>query len=102
MQVIDQKYFLMRKSSSGVQRSAWISPSTGDLYCGICLRGRIEAKLGSACALCASEVIREFMALRGGAVRPASAAIRAERRKREEQRSIVTDRTGNLLIMRAG
>jgi hypothetical protein len=101
-QVIEQKYFLMRKNSTGLERGAWASPSTGDLYCGVCLRGPIEATIGAACALCSSQVIRQFTAVRGGTARSALAAIRAERRKRKEQRLIAAERTGNLLIMRAG
>ena len=101
-EVIDQRHFVMRKVSTGSQRKAWYSPSTGDLYCGICLRGRVHSAIGSECTVCNSQVVREFSVLPGGYRRPANAAIRAERRTREEQRAAATERAGNLLVMRAG
>jgi hypothetical protein len=100
--MIDQRHFVMRKVSTGLQRKAWYSPSTGELYCGICLRGRVHAAIGSECTVCNSQAVREFSVLPGGYRRPAKAAIRTERRTREEQRAATMERTGNLVVMRAG
>src|SRR5258708_12102024 len=99
--VIDQRHFVMRKLSTGSQRKAWYSPSTGDLFCGICLRGRVHAAIGSECTVCNSQVVREFSVLPGGYRRPANAAIRAERRTREEHRPAAPQRPYNLLLIRA-
>ncbi len=97
-QVKDQTYFVMRKASTGVQRSAWLSPATGELYCGICLSSRIDATVGSHCERCGSEVMREFQLIRGGVARP---AVRADKRAYNAQRTAV-NRTGKVLTMRAG
>lgn len=99
-----QIYHVMRKPSTGMQRSGWISPTTGNMYCGICLRGRVEMSLGSRCAICDSRVVREFTATQGGATRPAYAAIRAEKRKREREtaHTVAVARSGKVLTMRAG
>jgi hypothetical protein len=97
----EESYFVMRKSSTGVQRRVWISPNNGDLYCGVCLRGRVRATLRSKCTSCGSEVAREFAVVSGGVQRPGSSAIRAERKKREQERSTAAARSGNLLIMKA-
>src|SRR5258708_1055338 len=101
-EVIDQRHFLMRKVSTGSERKVWFAAWAGDLYCGIWLRGRVHAAIGSECTVCSSQVVREFSVLPGGYRRPANAAIRAERRTREEQRAAATERTGNLPAMRAG
>jgi hypothetical protein len=97
-----QIYHVMRKPSTGMQRSGWISPTTGNMYCGICLRGRVEMSLGSRCAICDSRVVRDFTATQGGVDRHAYAAIRAEKRKRETAHTVPVSRSGNVLTMRAG
>ena len=102
--VNNQIYHVMRKASTGMQRNAWVSPTTGNMFCGICLRGRVEMSLDSRCAICDSRVVREFTATQGGANRPAFAAIRAEKRKREREtkHTVSVARSGNILTMRAG
>jgi hypothetical protein len=97
-----QTYFVMRKNSTGIQRSVWICPITGTTFCGVCLRGKVDSQLGSRCTLCDSEVVREFTAIQGGSNRSAIAAGRAERRKREAQYGDRVARSGNVLIMQAG
>lgn len=98
----EQIHYLMRKPATGIQRSVWVSPVSGQMFCGICLRGRIEARIGATCASCDSQVVADFTALPGGVRRPAYAAIRAEKRKRETERSVAAARLGNVLTMRAG
>ncbi len=97
-----QTYFVMQKSSTGTRRIAWTSPTSGDLYCGVCLRGTVSPKLASSCATCGSKVVGRFSTVAGGVERPGYAAIRAEKKKREAQKAVAADRTGNLLVMRAG
>jgi|GEM_PF-6763032 len=102
MQVSQEKsYFVMRKSSTGVQRQVWTSPSSGDAYCGVCLRGRVRNAVGSKCSDCGSEVTREFAVVSGGVQRPGFSAIRVERKKQEKARAAAAARSGNLLIMKA-
>jgi hypothetical protein len=97
-----QTYFVMRKNLTGVQRRIWISPITGNAFCGVCLRGRVDSQVGSQCAVCESKVVREFTAIPGGASRSPLAAVRAERRARNAQRGVRAARSGNVLIMQAG
>lgn len=97
----EESYFVMRKSATGVQRQVWASPVSGEVYCGVCLRSRVSTVLGSKCNSCGSEVTREFAVVSGEAKRPGFAAIRAERKKRGQERAAAAARSGNLLIMKA-
>jgi hypothetical protein len=98
----EQIHYVMRKSSTGLRRRAWISPASGDMFCGVCLRGRVLPELGATCSGCGSQVVGQMVAVSGGANRPAYAAVRAERRKREAERAVAAARMGNVLTMRAG
>jgi hypothetical protein len=59
-------YYLTRKPSSQNTRACWISPSSGELYCGICLSATIAARLGAECPACGSTIERILEVSEGG------------------------------------
>ncbi|HEV2646766.1 MAG TPA: hypothetical protein VGU46_10415 [Acidobacteriaceae bacterium] len=97
----ETNYFVMRKDSTGTQRNAWTSPTTGEVFCGVCLRGQVEARVGARCGVCEGEVVQQLVATQGGVSRPAFAALRAEKQRRDAERAAAVARAGNLLTMRA-
>jgi hypothetical protein len=59
-------YYLTRKPSTQNTRACWTSPSSGELYCGICLRATIAARLGAECPACGSTIERILEVSEGG------------------------------------
>ena len=65
-----RSYYLSRSPHRATIRAGWISPSTGDLYCGICLRSVLAPHVGAECPSCGSVVERVFEVAQGGVIRP--------------------------------
>jgi hypothetical protein len=62
----DRRYFLTRRPFSKTTRACWTSPSSGELYCGICLRATVAPRLGAECPSCGSTVERILEVKQGG------------------------------------
>ena len=95
----EQIHYVMRRTPTGVQRSARISQTSGSMFCGICLRGQVKAHVGAECISCGSRVIAQMKALSGGSGRPEYATVQAEKWKRATARAASAARTGNLFTM---
>jgi len=60
-------HIYVRDAQKGFLRPCW---STGaEIYCGMCMRGAVEAKVGASCPVCASVVERILEVELGGAPR---------------------------------
>ncbi len=96
-----KSYFVMRDPANGIQRSCWTSPSTGALYCGVCLRHTVSATVGAACPSCHAGVEMEMEALRGGSPAPRRSQARLDEiaRRRDAAMSVATGRVGKVVTL---
>jgi hypothetical protein len=53
-------YVIISNRNRTIARLAWTSPSTGLIYCGICMRATVSLEIGSKCDVCSSTVSRTF------------------------------------------
>ncbi len=59
-------YAVMTSRNQSTTRLGWKSPSTDEMYCGICMRGVILPEAGAVCPSCGGEVVRTFEVIQGG------------------------------------
>jgi len=60
-------HIYVRDAQKGFLRPCW---STGtEIYCGMCMRGAVEDKIGASCPVCSSVVERILEVEQGGAPR---------------------------------
>jgi hypothetical protein len=59
-------YAVVTSRNQSTTRLGWKSPSTDEMYCGICMRGVISPEAGAVCPSCGSEVVRTFEVIQGG------------------------------------
>lgn len=67
-------HIYVRDAQKGFVRPCWSSGS--ELYCGMCMRGEVQAVVGSVCPICSSTVERVFEVTPGG--KPSFARWRKE------------------------
>jgi len=77
-----KNYAILEDPYRSTRRASW-SANNGIQYCGICMRGVIEAETGHRCSNCGSQVLQVLEVIQGGAPR------KYRRRKDTEQRSTV-------------
>jgi len=65
-------HIYVRDAQTGFVRPCWAIGA--QVYCGICMRGRIEPSVGEACPICFSTVERILEVAPGGATKPAASA----------------------------
>jgi hypothetical protein len=61
-------YTIVTSQTGGAARLAWVSPSTGLTYCGICQRSPVSSRIGARCATCGANVSGFFDLREGGLV----------------------------------
>jgi len=62
----DRSYAVLRNPSSNAARLSWSSQSSGEMFCGICMRGLITTEIGRVCPTCQSRVAQVFEVVNGG------------------------------------
>ena len=62
----DRSYAVLRSSSNNAARLSWSSQSSGEMFCGICMRGLITTEIGRVCPTCQSRVAQVFEVVNGG------------------------------------
>ena len=68
-------HIYVRDAQKGFLRPCW---STGaEIYCGMCMRGAVEAKVGASCPVCASVVERILAVEPGRAARTNKVSLHA-------------------------
>ena len=82
-------YVLVRDPESGYVRSCWSEPGEGVLYCGMCMQGVVEAKVGAACPACDSKVDRVLEIADGGKPRPIGRAAQKSQASPRASRGVL-------------
>ena len=60
-------HIYVRDAQKGFLRPCWSDGA--EIYCGMCMRGAVEATVGASCSVCASVVERILEVEQGGATR---------------------------------
>ncbi|GEM_PF-6110871 len=61
-------YAVVTSRNQSITRLGWKSPSSDEMFCGICMRGVISPEAGAVCSSCGGEVVRTFEVIPGGLV----------------------------------
>jgi len=62
-------HIYVRDAQKGFVRPCWATKK--EVYCGMCLRGRIQPVVGEVCPICSSTVERILEVAKAGALKPA-------------------------------
>ena len=62
----DRSYAVLRSPSSNAVRLSWSPQSSGEMFCGICMRGLVTTEIGRVCPTCQSRVAQVFEVVNGG------------------------------------
>ena len=61
-----RSYAVLHHPNNHAVRLSWSSQSSGEMYCGICLRGLVTTEVGRVCPSCQSRVEQVFEVVNGG------------------------------------
>jgi hypothetical protein len=61
-------HIYVRDAQKGFVRPCWAAGT--ELYCGMCMRGKVESVVGAVCPICSSTVERVLHVAPGGATKP--------------------------------
>jgi hypothetical protein len=62
----DRSYAVLRNPNNNAVRLSWSSQNSGEMFCGICMRGLITTEIGRVCPTCQSRVAQVFEVVNGG------------------------------------
>ena len=89
MKNANRTYVMVRDPESRYLRSCWSASADAPLYCGMCMQGVLEPKLGAACPVCDSKVDRVLDIADGGTPRPIGRTVAGSQRAARASRGVL-------------